>query len=210
MPLTDTQKLIVKQRYANMPSKQLADELGVSIRAINDYAYAARLHKSKEYMLEFGGLFRRGIKPTNAFKPGNIPHNKGKKQPESMLKRMRPTMFKKGNKPYNTREDGCITYRKTKRKVSYFWVRVSESNWVPLHRHVWEHHNGTVPHGHVVRFKDGNQYNCDITNLECITMKENRYRNNFYNMLPPELIEIKRMQIVIKSMITKQRKKQEQ
>lgn len=208
MPLTDTQKLIVKQRYANMPSKQLADELGVSIRAINDYAYAARLHKSKEYMLELGGLFRRGIKPTNAFKPGNIPHNKGKKQPESMLKRMRPTMFKKGIIPHNTLQDGAITYRKVKKEKgpSYFWVRESKNKWVPLHRHVWRHHNGEVPAGHVVRFKDGNQYNCNIDNLECITLKENRYRNTYYNFMPPELAEVKKMQIVIKRMINKQLK----
>ena len=210
MPLTDTQKLIVKQRYANMPSKQLADELGVSIRAIYDYAYAARLRKSKEYMEEYGGLFRRGIKPTNAFKPGNIPHNKGKKQPESMLKRMRPTMFKKGNKPHNTREDGYISLRKSKKGPDYLYVRVSESHWVPLQRHVWEHHHGPIPPGHVVRFKDGNQYNCEIDNLECISQKENRHRNSWYNVLPPEIFELRKMQIVIKSMITKQRKKQEQ
>lgn len=210
MPLTDKQKEIVQQRYANMPTQQLADELGVKIRTITNYVHAARLRKSEKFMREHGGWFKKGEQPATCFKPGSIPHNKGKKQPAAMVERMRPTMFKKGGKPHNTREDGYISLRKSKKGPSYFYVRLAESNWMQLHRHVWVHHHEAIPPGHVVRFKDGNQYNCDIDNLECITMKENRYRNNFYNMLPPELIEIKRMQIVIKSMITKQRKKQEQ
>jgi len=34
-----------------------------------------------------------------------------------------------------------------------------------LHRRVWEDHNGHVPHGQVVKHKDGNTLNCSIDNL---------------------------------------------
>lgn len=37
--------------------------------------------------------------------------------------------------------------------------------WRRLHHIVWEEHNGPIPKGKCVTFKDGNQLNCDISNL---------------------------------------------
>ena len=42
-----------------------------------------------------------------------------------------------------------------------------------LHRTVWEEHNGPIPEGMMVTFKDGNTENCDIGNLTLIDMAEN-------------------------------------
>ena len=182
--------------------------MGISVSAVSNYAFSEGIHKSVEYMHKHSTRFKKGSRSRTYFKKGHVPANKGKKLTEPQLERMRPTMFKKGIIPHNTLQDGAITYRKVKKEKgpSYFWVRESKNKWVPLHRHVWRHHNGEVPAGHVVRFKDGNQYNCNIDNLECITLKENRYRNTYYNFMPPELAEVKKMQIVIKRMINKQLK----
>ena len=38
-----------------------------------------------------------------------------------------------------------------------------------MHRVVWEQHHGPIPPKHVVRFKDGNTMNWDISNLEMIS-----------------------------------------
>ena len=45
--------------------------------------------------------------------------------------------------------------------------------WEFLHRAVWEEHNGPVPDGMVVSFRDSNRLNCDISNLMLITKAEN-------------------------------------
>ncbi len=38
-----------------------------------------------------------------------------------------------------------------------------------LHHIIWIEHNGPIPRGHKVVFKDGNHLNCDISNLELLT-----------------------------------------
>jgi len=44
--------------------------------------------------------------------------------------------------------------------------------WIPLHRKVWEEHNGPVPDGYCVSFKDKNPKNCTIENLMLIKRSE--------------------------------------
>lgn len=45
--------------------------------------------------------------------------------------------------------------------------------WEFLHRAVWEEHNGPIPEGMIVSFRDSNKENCDISNLMLITKSEN-------------------------------------
>ena len=45
--------------------------------------------------------------------------------------------------------------------------------WEYLHRHVWKEHNGPIPEGMYVTFKDTNKLNCDISNLVLVTQGEN-------------------------------------
>ncbi len=46
-----------------------------------------------------------------------------------------------------------------------------------LHRWVWTLQYGEIPPGHVVRFKDGDTLNCDIENLEVLSLAEHMRRN---------------------------------
>jgi hypothetical protein len=111
------------------------------------------------------GRFVKNIRPWNKGKKGL---NIGGKE----------TQFKKGNLPHNTLYDGCVRIRHHKRdNRDYQWIRISKGNWKMYSRYVWEQHNGKIPAAHIIVHKDGNTLNCDITNLEMISMAENIKRN---------------------------------
>lgn len=132
-------------------------------------------------------------KRDSQFSKGNVPVNKGLSWDEYMPKesqqRSRKTTFKKGNKPQNTLHDGAITIRtdhKDRSGRQYKWIRISESNWEMLHKHIWEKENGPVPEGYCLWFIDGNSLNCTLKNLELITRDENLNRN-WHDRYPDEL-----------------------
>ena len=54
----------------------------------------------------------------------------------------------------------------------YFEVHIGPKT-VKIHRLVWETFNGDIPNGYVINHKDFNRLNNNISNLECITFKEN-------------------------------------
>ena len=128
---------------------------------------------------------RHGIKSgcTGWYQKGHAPGNKGKKLEEYVMdpervadikKRIAPTQFKKGHKANNELPLGTIVvtsdgYKIRKRSMTGdLWER-----WEFLHRAVWEEHNGPVPEGMMVSFRDSNRLNCDIDNLMLITRAEN-------------------------------------
>ncbi|MHB9005069.1 MAG: HNH endonuclease signature motif containing protein [Coriobacteriia bacterium] len=107
----------------------------------------------------------------------NIPWNKGKKGLDIGGKE---TRFKEGQLPHNTKYDGCITTRKDKSGRQYFFIRVANAKWQLLHRYIWAKCYGDIPKGMVVRFKDGDTTNCDISNLQMVTMSDNMDLNRNY------------------------------
>lgn len=125
---------------------------------------------------------RHGIKSglTGWYQKGHPPGTKGKtleeicKNDPEKLARARATQFKKGQKPPNEMPVGTIVvstdgYKLRKKQMEGgLWER-----WEMLHRAVWVEHNGPIPEGMVVSFKDGNKLNCDISNLMLITRSEN-------------------------------------
>lgn len=52
----------------------------------------------------------------------------------------------------------------------------SNSNVSPrsMHRYVWQFYNGDIPQGFDIHHKDGNRYNNDISNLECVDSREHK------------------------------------
>lgn len=130
---------------------------------------------------------------TGWFRKGRAPGNKGKKQSEFMgpeaIERTCATRFKKGRKPVNEMPVGSIVenaygYLLRKRSMEGTqWER-----WEFLHRAVWEEHNGPLPDGMMVTFKDGNKLNCGIDNLMLVTRGENAVMNKLnYRFEDPEL-----------------------
>ena len=62
--------------------------------------------------------------------------------------------------------------------------------WEMLHRATWEEHNGPIPEGMMVVFKDGNQLNCDIENLMLVTKAQHAVMTRKgYRSRDPDLTE---------------------
>lgn len=112
------------------------------------------------------------------FKQGHEPANKGKKQTDYMgqeaIERTKATRFKPQQKPTNLLQVGAVVKNiegyllRKKQMEGTQWER-----WEFLHRAVWEEHNGPIPEGMMVSFKDCNRENVDIDNLMLITNAEN-------------------------------------
>jgi hypothetical protein len=170
----------------------------------------------------------------NAFnsliKRGSVPKNKGLKQTQYMsadaIEKTKATRFKKGNQPHNTYgKPGMVTVRRGHVKRGgrpYKYICIEVGKWLPLHQHLWEKANGKVPAGYCLWFKDKDNMNCVLENIELITRKENRIRNAGWKMLTdaylarcivgkngnpqlvidqPELLKIKKMQLKLKRAI---------
>jgi len=116
---------------------------------------------------------------TGRFVPGHKPWNKNKKTDNPSIGGN--TKFKQGHEPHNTKYDGCISIRHHKKdNKSYKYIRVSKGKWVLLQRWVWEQHYGKIPKAWVIRFRDGDTLNCDISNLECVSRAANMELNRNY------------------------------
>jgi hypothetical protein len=183
--------------YPNHSSKYIAELLGVSITKVYNTAWAANVKKSAEYMLtpESGRIIEPSV--ANQFKPGHTPHNKGKQLSAEIYEKVAPTMFKKGNKPHNAKPNGTINLRADKTGRFYQYIKIKDSHWELLQRYVWTKANGEIPPGSVVIFLDGNYLNCELTNLQVITRKENMARNTIQRY-PAELQEVMKLTCKLK------------
>ena len=178
--------------YPNHSSKYIAELLGVSITKVYNTAWAANVKKSAEYMLtpESGRIIEPSV--ANQFKPGHTPHNKGKQISAEIYEKVAPTMFKRGNKPHNTKPVGTINVRADTQGRLYQYIKIKDCQWELLQRHVWTQANGEIPPGSVVIFLDGNYLNCDISNLQVISRRENMARNTIQRY-PAELQEVMKL-----------------
>ena len=114
------------------------------------------------------------------FIKNHIPWNKG-------VKGFRPskeTEFKAGHLPANTKYNGCISLRsKSKTNEKYYYIRISQANWVLYQRYLWEQKHGSIPKGLLIIFKDKDSLNCELENLEMISRIENMRRNRNYKKM---------------------------
>lgn len=120
------------------------------------------------------GRYKLNTGRTGRFEKGNTPWSKGRGMTEEQRRLMKPTMFKKNHRPHNTLPVG------TEKKLAdgYWWRKLYDTpkapqyvNWKQIHRIVWEEHNGPIPEGYYVIFKDGNRDNLDISNLACVSKR---------------------------------------
>ena len=106
------------------------------------------------------------------FKPGQTPHNKGKKQPEYMsdeaLIKVKQTQFKSVEPANHPSFKTGIT---TPSKDCYL-ICAGKGKRVRKPKYIYEQHFGPIPAGYVIYHLDGNRYNDDINNLKCISRAE--------------------------------------
>lgn len=104
------------------------------------------------------------------FKKGTVPPNKGKKMSAEQYEKCKGTMFKKGHGPQNYRPVGSERINVD----GYIEIKVKDpGTWKLKHRVIWEEHNGEIPQGEIVIFRDNNPLNCTIDNLMLISKGEN-------------------------------------
>lgn len=144
------------------------------------YEIAEHLHRNASSVYQKGwAIFGTGKKPVirekkhnNGFQKGHTPWNKGKKAKEKPK-----TAFKKGNVPWHTKPIGHIAFRSSGKSHPYYYIKTAAHKWELLHHVIWKKHHGEIPKGHILRFKDGNQKNTDISNIECVSKAKHMKMN---------------------------------
>lgn len=196
-------KEIIKNRFPNERTQDIADDLGLTYSQVSNRAHSMVLRKSEEFkksehsgrhnLIEGGKKFR--------FTKGHEPHNKGEKMPDDIYEKVKHSMFKKGNMPHNWKPDGTIVERiDNKTKIKYLYYKIKDSHWIPYHHKIWNEAHGPIPSPHIVIFKDGNTLNCELSNLEMITMVDNIKRNTI-RRFPEELQQVIKLKAKLKKKI---------
>lgn len=182
---SDDQTRLLMQLYPDTPMPELVARLGRDASAIYNKAGALGLRRSPEYLAsEHACRLRKGdnVGAAHRFKPGNVAWNKGMK---GLKIGGEATQFRKGNKPHTWVPVGTEQVRD-----GYLWRKVTDHggrfDWKQVHVMLWEQHNGPVPQGLILVFRDRNKQNIQLDNLELITRAENCRRNSIHRY-PPEL-----------------------
>lgn len=190
----------VIKRYPFENTAAIAKDLGLTMSQVYNIAYKYHIHKDPDYLkTAASGRYNIGTKSNQAtqFKPGHTPYNKGKQMAAEVYNAVAPTMFKKGNKPANTKPVGTINVRADSSGRLYQYIKIKDCHWELLQRYVWTQANGEIHRGSVVIFLDGNYLNCELSNLQVITRKENMARNTIQRY-PAELQEVMKLTCKLK------------
>lgn len=185
-PLPEAHHAFVAAHYLTLTKAEMARKLGCSTTGVQAILNRLNLTVPLNIIAQ-----RRLI---GQFTKGQTPINKGKKQTDYMtadaISRTAKTRFKKGQTPHNCyNEVGKVTVRKDSGiAAGYKYICILPGKWELYHRYLWQQTNGAIPQGYCLWFIDGNTMNCDINNLECISRKENRYRNAAHQKLTPKFL----------------------
>ena len=93
----------------------------------------------------------------------------------------------------------------------YIEVKTAEPNVFELkHRLVWIEHNGEIPPGYNIQFKDGDKQNICIENLYMISRSEQmKTQNSMYARYPEDVQYLIKLKGVLNRQINKATKKNE-
>ena len=196
---------IIRHRYPYEKTQKIADDLNIKYSTVVNKAYRLGLKKTKHFMksessgrsnlIEGGTKFR--------FKKGHTPHNKGKKMSDNIYQKVKGTMFKKGHRPHNWKPDGTVLLRSD----GYLYYKISDGNWILYHQKIWMDVNGEIPKGSIVVFRDKNRMNCELNNLELITLTENIDRNTI-RRYPEDVQQIIKLNAKLKRKINGKKQNQ--
>ena len=196
---------IIRQRFPHERTQGIADDLNMSYTQVANRAHKMGLKKTQAFKdSDISGknnLLRGGI--AYRFTPGHTPANKGKLMSDDLYQKCQPTMFKKGNRPSNWKPDGTIIERSDK----YLYYKVKDSHWILYHHKIWRDAHGEIPKNSIIRFKDGNQMNCVIENLQLISLVQNMEMNTIQRF-PSELQQIMKLTSKLKNKINGKKQNQ--
>lgn len=163
--------------YPTADTAYIAEMFGVSPRALAQRARKEGIRKALGFV---GPRFQKGLTPWNKglsyCPPGS---ERGHFQKGSKPQTWKPVGTEKINK------DGVLV-----RKISDTGAKLED--WQPVHKLVWEQHNGPTPADHIVVFVDKDKRNFAIENLLLVSRAENMRRNTIHRY-PPELVSVMKL-----------------
>lgn len=192
-PYNELEQNYIIKHIATKTIKEIALDLGRSSTTLSEECHRLGLTEVIDYK-----------KQASRYKPGHVPHSKGKKMtdfmsPETVAK-FKSNQYKQGSVPHNALSNGTEVFRKDTKGRVYVLIKVPEHRRLQYkHRLVWELNYGEIPSSHNIIFKDGDPFNCNIENLQCVSNVELMKMNSFHD-LPPDLKEL----IYLKSAISRQ------
>lgn len=206
---SDQDKEIVRLRYADSPTSEIAAALGRPIEQIYRMARKLALRKSEDYLASPASGRLDGVRGNGSrFRKGHTSWNTGLKGWQAGG-RSAETRFTKGrpaDQAYNYQPIGAERINRDgylERKVTDDPKIVPVRRWLAVHRLVWEAAHGPIPHGHAVAFLPGRRTTdaALITEdaLELVTRGELARRNHPRNR-SPELAKL----VQLKGAITRQ------
>jgi hypothetical protein len=182
----EQEDILLKNNYQTMLIPELSKQLNRTHSAIKNRVHKIGLKIDKNSV----SYERMGWK-----KPGETPHNKGKKMSAETYKKCSATMFKKGNVPKNITKIGTVRLDTD----GYLSIK-TEKGYKLYNRFLWEQHHGKLKKDDVVKFIDGNPLNCVIENLY-LSDRVSHMKANTIQRYPKEVIEIIKINSKVKKLI---------
>lgn len=160
---TPEEDAVLRERYAESDTHELARQLGTSYNSTYQRANKLGLYKTHEFLSRTSSGPQNGM--SSRFKKGVTPFNKGMKEwqfrSKESIAKCAATQFKPGQTPHNIYPIGFESVHAD----GYTWVKLAEG-MVQKHVYLWQQHNGPIPEGMMVVFRDGDKSNFDIDNLQ--------------------------------------------
>jgi hypothetical protein len=196
---------LLRQTYPDLPTADVAAQLGRSTRAVYSMAKLQGLKKSAAYLAsESACRLRRGdnVGAASRFPKGHVPANKGLRRPGWAPGRMAETQFKPGTRPPNWQPVGAERLS----KEGYLQRKLTDTgypprDWVPVHHIIWREASRAIPPGFRLIFTNGDKTDIRLDNLQLISLADNMRRNSVHH-LPPAIKEVVNLKRAIVRRIT--------
>jgi len=197
---------LVREFYADVPTRVLANELLRTEPAVYAMARTLSLRKSAAYLKsDSSGRTNGNQGRATRFKKGHTTWNKGMKGLEIGGK---ATRFKVGSKPQTWVPIGSLRVTRDgtlQRKIND-QPGPNSIRWRSVHELVWIEANGPVPAKHIVVFKPGarttSPEEITLDRVECITFAENMRRNTLHRY-PKEIVRAVQMRAALNRRINR-------
>lgn len=166
MKWTEEELQYLREHYPDDNTAEIAEHLGRTEGAVRSAADTYGIKKSAEFKeRQMQDMINSPQSIAHRFAKGHKSSFKGEKwyelMPEEARNKCLRTAFKDGHIPHNAYADGTELVRDGRVYIKVPGIRRLQLK----HRYVWEQHNGKIPEGHIIKFKDGDFMNCDIDNL---------------------------------------------
>ncbi len=168
---TEQKDEILRASYENNTHSQLAEMVGGSVDEVTNRMRQLALKKSHKWSA-FEEQYLESMSATTSY--AKIGKELGRTASAVIIKAARMGIskpqntshtgrFSKGHKRTSAVEIGTV--KRFSKGTGHVTLVKTAKGWVPYPRHVWETAHGAIPAGMLIGFKDGDNSNCDLSNL---------------------------------------------